>query len=205
MPKLKNTTVSKKAEATRLAILQQAFSRIYKNGYRTTSIDDIIATTQVTKGAFFYHFSNKDEMALAMIKEVMLPGMEKAMTEPLINAANPVEEIYVMMRGLLTGNTFFIVKYGCPAINLIEEMSSQNEAFNEALSTLTDKWRDALVNCIENGRAAGKIKPEASAKAIATHIMAGYAGIRNLGKLYGSSAYNDFLDSFRQYLQSLKP
>ncbi len=46
----------KKAEVTRLNILQKAFELIYVNGYQTTSIDQIIATTQVTKGAFFYHF-----------------------------------------------------------------------------------------------------------------------------------------------------
>lgn len=36
----------KKAETTRLNILQKAFELIYVKGYQTTSIDDIIATTQ---------------------------------------------------------------------------------------------------------------------------------------------------------------
>ena len=52
--------MSVKAAATRLNILQKAFGLVYQNGYRTTSVDDIIATTQVTKGAFFYHFKHKD-------------------------------------------------------------------------------------------------------------------------------------------------
>jgi hypothetical protein len=42
----------KKSAATRLMILQKAFELIYAKGYQTTSIDDIIATTKVTKGAF---------------------------------------------------------------------------------------------------------------------------------------------------------
>ncbi|RAJ08805.1 TetR family transcriptional regulator [Chitinophaga skermanii] len=50
-----------KAAATRLNMLQKAFELIYVKGFQTTSIDDILATTQVTKGAFYYHFKNKDE------------------------------------------------------------------------------------------------------------------------------------------------
>ena len=61
----------KKAEITRLNILQKAFDIIYANGYQTTSIDDIIATTKVTKGAFYYHFKSKDEMGLAIINEIL--------------------------------------------------------------------------------------------------------------------------------------
>lgn len=42
----------KKSANTRATILQQAFELIYKKGYQSTSIDEIIATTKVTKGAF---------------------------------------------------------------------------------------------------------------------------------------------------------
>ncbi|WP_312076739.1 TetR/AcrR family transcriptional regulator [Chryseobacterium sp.] len=63
----------KKSEATRLNILQKAFELIYVKGYQTASVDEIIATTQVTKGAFYYHFKTKDEMGLAIINELMIP------------------------------------------------------------------------------------------------------------------------------------
>jgi AcrR family transcriptional regulator len=57
----------KKSAATRLMILEKAFELIYAKGYQTTSIDDIIATTKVTKGAFYYHFKTKDEMGLLLL------------------------------------------------------------------------------------------------------------------------------------------
>jgi TetR/AcrR family transcriptional regulator, transcriptional repressor for nem operon len=63
-----------KATATRLNLLQKAFELIYTKGYQTTSIDDILATTQVTKGAFYYHFKTKDDMGLAIIHEILKPS-----------------------------------------------------------------------------------------------------------------------------------
>jgi TetR/AcrR family transcriptional regulator, transcriptional repressor for nem operon len=195
--------MSAKAAATRLTILQKAFELVYRNGYRTTSVDEIIATTQVTKGAFFYHFKNKDEMGLAMINEVMYPGMHDAMIKPLADNNDPVGEIYAMMHALLMENQFFIVKYGCPAINLVEEMASQNEAFQSALMKLNNQWHEAISMCVERGKTLRKIKTDINSQQVAYFIMAGYGGVRNLGKIYGSAIYKSHLDQLKIYLNSL--
>jgi AcrR family transcriptional regulator len=91
----------KKSAATRLMILQKAFELIYAKGYQTTSIDDIIATTKVTKGAFYYHFKTKDEMGLAIINELLKPQLTAGFIEPLQNNENPLEAIYQLMQHLL--------------------------------------------------------------------------------------------------------
>jgi TetR/AcrR family transcriptional regulator, transcriptional repressor for nem operon len=83
-----------KAATTRLGILQKAFDLIYQRGFQATSIDDILATTQVTKGAFFYHFKNKEEMGLALINEVMYPGMKAAFSGLTDSSSHPVEAIH---------------------------------------------------------------------------------------------------------------
>src|ERR1044071_5823658 len=103
-----------KAIETRHLILGKAFELIYVNGYQATSIDDIIATTKVTKGAFFYHFKNKDEMGLAVINELMYPSMYEAYVKPLSDSQQPVKDIYASMKYLLMEDTFLQAKYGCP-------------------------------------------------------------------------------------------
>lgn len=192
-----------KAATTRLNILQKAFELVYKNGYRTTSIDEIIATTQVTKGAFFYHFKNKDEMGIAMINEVMLPGLYKDMVLPLINSNDPITEIYASMHTLLLENPFFIVKYGCPAINLVEEMASYNETFKTALSKLTNQWQEAIAAALEKGKIMGTVRQDVNTAQAALFILSGYGGIRNLGKIYGKEIYTGHLNQLKSYLNSL--
>ena len=192
-----------KAAATRLNILQKAFELVYKNGYRTTSVDEIIATTQVTKGAFFYHFKNKDEMGIAMINEVMLPGLYNDMVLPLINSSDPIIEIYASMHTLLLENPFFIVKYGCPAINLVEEMASYNETFKTALSKLTNQWQEAIATALEKGKTMGNVRQDVNTTQAALFILSGYGGIRNLGKIYGKEIYTDHLSQLKNYLNSL--
>jgi TetR/AcrR family transcriptional repressor of nem operon len=192
-----------KAAETRLTILQKAFDLIYKNGYQATSIDVIIATTRVTKGAFYYHFKTKDEMGLAMIREVMYPGMYDSLVKPLLDAEDPVQELYGMMKDLLTTNPFFDSRYGCPAINLIDEMSPVNESFNLALSALVGQWQDAIQKCIVKGKSLGLVRQEVNPKQVSYFVTAGYGGIRNIGKMYGSSSYSIYLKELKNYLKSL--
>ncbi len=195
----------KKSEATRLNILQKAFELIYVKGYQTTSIDEIIATTQVTKGAFFYHFKNKDEMGLAIINELLKPVLNNSFIDPLTSEQDPLAAIYKMMYHLLIENKFLKPEYGCPAANFTQEMGSWNTDFNNVLNELSKQWQKTMITAIERGKKDGHVKESVNAKQVTTFVLSGYWGIRNLGKLGNSrSVYNTYLKELKHYLDMLK-
>ncbi|UKB86185.1 TetR/AcrR family transcriptional regulator [Chryseobacterium sp. MEBOG06] len=195
----------KKSEVTRLNILQKAFELIYAKGYQTTSIDEIIATTQVTKGAFYYHFKTKDEMGLAIINELLKNNFKSTFIEPLENSDHPLETIYKMVYGILMENDLLKVEYGCPTSNFTQEMAPWHTDFTKALNALSSRWENAMINCIENGKKEGTVKQNVNAKEIAVFVMSGYWGVRNLGKLENSkSVYLIYLKGLKSYFQSLE-
>lgn len=195
----------KKSEATRLNILQKAFELIYTNGYQTTSVDEIIATTQVTKGAFYYHFKTKDEMGLAIINELMIPNFKNTFIEPFQNIVNPLDGIYNLMYNLLMENDTLKVEYGCPASNFTQEMAPWNIDFTKALNTLSLQWENTMIEAIEKGKEDGWVKAEVNAKEVAVFVLSGYWGVRNLGKLENSkSVYLVYLKGLKSYFETLK-
>ncbi|EEI93119.1 transcriptional regulator, TetR family [Sphingobacterium spiritivorum ATCC 33300] len=195
----------KKAETTRLTILQKAFELIYTKGYQTTSVDDILATTQVTKGAFYYHFKNKDEMGVAIINELMKPVLIKSFIEPLQHAENPLEAIYQLMYHLLMENDFLKVEYGCPAANFTQEMAPWNVDFSKALNDISRQWVNIMTAVIEKGQQNGSVRNDVNAQQVTLFIMSGYWGIRNFGKLENSKkVYIPYLNELKNYLNSLK-
>lgn len=194
-----------KAANTRLTILQKAFELIYSKGYQTTSIDDIIATTQVTKGAFYYHFKTKDEMGVAIIEEILRPTMLESFIKPVENSANPIEDFYNMISYLLLDDPFLQVKYGCPVGNLTQEMTPWNNQFSKALTELVDQWKITIEKAVANAQKSGLIRKDVNGEQVAYFIMSGYWGIRNFGKLQdNNSCYIFYLKEFRNYLNSLK-
>lgn len=192
-----------KAANTRLMIMQKAFDLIYKNGYQATSIDTILATTKVTKGAFFYHFKNKDEMGLAMLNEIIYPGMYASWVTPLIDTQNPATDIYEMMRNVLLKVPFLRSKYGCPVVNLLEEMSPLNEDFKAGLLKPLNEWRQAIAQSIKKGKTTNQVREDIDPAQAAMFIVAGYCGIRGMGKAMGTACYAVYLQELKNYLQQL--
>lgn len=194
-----------KASETRLTILQKAFELIYINGYQATSIDEILATTKVTKGAFYYHFKNKEEMGLAVINEMMQQTMGKMLLEPMLTSPEPLKAIYEMMEYLLIQEPHLQIKYGCPTHNLIQEMSPLNESFNQALAQIMNEALESIKNAIERAKSFGQVRAEISSEQVAIFVSSSYAGIRNLGKLYQNSTYYHlYLNELQAYLNRLK-
>ncbi len=194
-----------KAIETRLTILQKAFELIYSRGYQTTSIDEIIATTQVTKGAFYYHFKNKDSMGLAIIDEILKPSMTEAFIKPLENAVNPIEEIYEMINDLLLNNPFLKLEYGCPAGNLTQEMTPWNIEFSNVLSELIHQWHSTMEKSIDRGKENGTVRNDVNAEQVVYFVMSGYWGIRNFGKVFNNNeCYHLYLKELKIYLNNLK-
>jgi TetR/AcrR family transcriptional regulator, transcriptional repressor for nem operon len=59
-------TISK-GEATRRRLLDAAQRAILEKGFTATSIDELIAECGLTKGGFFYHFKDKNDLAKALL------------------------------------------------------------------------------------------------------------------------------------------
>lgn len=195
----------KKSEATRIDILNKAFQLIYAKGYQATSIDDILATTNVTKGAFYYHFKNKEEMIVAIIEEILKTSMSNSIINPLKNDNNPLDNIYNLINDLLFNNATMSVQYGCPASNLVQEISPWNDRLSKVLESLIESWQKELIKAIQLGIERGQIKSNVEPKDVVVFILSGYWGVRNFGKAYNSeNSYHSYLKELKNYLDTLK-
>jgi TetR/AcrR family transcriptional repressor of nem operon len=61
--------VTRKGAATRTFLLQVAAEVFAERGYTEASMAELIKRSGLTKGAFYFHFSSKEQLALAVIDE----------------------------------------------------------------------------------------------------------------------------------------
>jgi TetR/AcrR family transcriptional regulator, transcriptional repressor for nem operon len=60
-------TTNIRGTSTRQRILDVAQDAVLSKGFEATSIDEIVAAVEITKGGFFYHFPDKNALARALI------------------------------------------------------------------------------------------------------------------------------------------
>jgi TetR/AcrR family transcriptional regulator, transcriptional repressor for nem operon len=59
------STPESRSTPARSRLLDAALRILREKGYNATTVDDLCAAAEVTKGAFFHHFKSKEEMAVA--------------------------------------------------------------------------------------------------------------------------------------------
>ena len=57
-----------KGERTRARLLDVAYDSIVHKGFAATSIDELVEAAGITKSGFFYHFKDKNELALGLLE-----------------------------------------------------------------------------------------------------------------------------------------
>lgn len=68
-------------------IVSAAWQLFYEKGYNRTTVDDIIALSETSKGSFYYYFSSKDELlnTLSVILDAYYEELEERMDSDMNN------------------------------------------------------------------------------------------------------------------------
>jgi TetR/AcrR family transcriptional repressor of nem operon len=88
---------------TRTGIMDAAQGLILKQGFAATSIDQIVDRAGITKGAFFYHFESKSELAHALVERyaaVDAAHLERTLDRAEHLSRDPLQRVLIFV-GLL--------------------------------------------------------------------------------------------------------
>ena len=100
-------------DATRQRLLEAAFAEMHRNGFHASSLDQILRATEVTKGALYHHFRNKQALGLAVIEEVVRPWVETRW-RPMLEADRPLEAAIAYVAEHARSVDEDMLALGCP-------------------------------------------------------------------------------------------
>ncbi len=169
-----------KAEAmeTRCAILDAAEAMFFENGVSRTTLAMIASAAQVTRGAIYFHFANKNALFEAMLKRGRLPQECFVQLDDLIQADDPLDRIRsnaVEALDFISTNTrtqkiLAIMLLRCEYVAEMEEMLVRlREADDEMLSVIRLAFEDAARR--------GLMSDEWTAEAAITTLQCAMSGL----------------------------
>jgi TetR/AcrR family transcriptional repressor of nem operon len=192
-------------EKTRQEILDAAFVEILRHGFQGASVDDIVAKTTLTKGAFYHHFPTKLDLGYALVEDVLTPMIVERWIVPLERYANPLEGIARQMDLLIGHADPATLRTGCPLNNLVQEMSPLDAGFRRRLQAALNRWIDGIEVHIRRGQESGFVDRGVDARQAAYFIVMLHEGIFGMLKGLGDPvAFHTFFASVRSYLRSIE-
>ena len=200
-----NTALKRHPDLTRQKLLEAAFDEIHRSGFRAASLDAILETTGVTKGALYHHFGSKAELGYAVVEEMVRPFVE-ANWQPAMDAPNVIDAAIRLCRELTEQRSERTLECGCPFNNLINEMSPVDEGFRERLKSILNDWREGIVRALRQGQLQGTVRRDVEPAAAAAFVIGAAEGCIGLAKANQS---REFLDAGMRglidYLEHLRP
>ena len=166
------------AEKTRARILASALSLFVKKGYEHTTFTDVAARLKMTKGAVYWHFETKEDLLIALVREMIekfqrqlgeMPAKDltflKVAETMIVRAARIVEDP--------KGSAFFLLLQ----TQVKWRADSMAATRAQLLARDPNGPYHTLIRAVENDIAAGRVRADVNPVAIAAVSMATWTGL----------------------------
>lgn len=194
----------------RLATMQRLQTKglelFYKNGYGNTSIDDILKTLELSKGAFYHHFKSKEDYFVSIVQHLLFKKIYSLLIEPVEGKEDPSNTIVITLENALDNASYNEMDYGFVLGNFITEFNGRHKEIMGYLNDILKVWEVTLITAIQKGKTDNFIARRVDSEAVATYIISSYLGIRTLMVEGNSKTLRyKYISQLRQYMKTLSP
>ena len=191
-------------ERTRERLLQAAFREIHRSGFQGASIDAILAATNVTRGALYYHFESKETLGYAVVEEKVAELTHDRWLRPMRAEGEAIDILIGVVRRIPDSPQD--VRAGCPLLLLSQEMSPLDEQFRKRLERIFLDWEEGVATLLRRGKSQGTVRSDLNPNEAARFLIATVEGYATLAKnAQDAKAWKAGIKSIVGWLRSLRP
>ena len=163
------------SEKTKATIIKAAISLFAKNGFHNTSIAQITEMCQLSKGALYWHFEDKEDLLMAVIDQVRQEWKDVLRKNLKRNwsAQKKMENILdLFVETTLENKERYVI-----FIVLIAEFTEVDERFERALREGFMEFFEFIAQIIDDGKSEGSIHKDINTNLMAIAFMGVWQGV----------------------------
>ncbi|MEU6505028.1 ScbR family autoregulator-binding transcription factor [Streptomyces sp. NPDC046942] len=166
---------------TRLQVLLGAAELFTERGFRQTSVQDVADRVEMTKGAVYFHYPNKEALAVAIVEEhyahwpKLVDEVSKEGLSPLTTAARMLE------RAALAFQEDVIVQAGA-------RLQIERPQIDAELPTPYVDWIALLRSLLTAAEEAGELRPGVEPERAARSLVSAFFGSQHVSDVLSGRA-----------------
>jgi len=188
-------------------IITESLKLFSLKGFLRTSISDILAATNSSKGGFYNHFRSKDDLYFAVLKKAKNVWRERNL-DGLTEIENPVDKIKKLLANYKDKYLKDSINFpgGCIFVTLSVELDDQRPDLASELKKGFDGLKSLINRLLDEGKKSGQVRRELNTMAITEMIFAGMVGASVIYGLEKSAiALDQRIDYLFEVLDGLAP
>lgn len=149
------TNVTKEEpQSTKERILDAALSIFSSKGYHDTRLDEIVAESQTSKGAIYFHFPNKERLFLALVDQ-FADLLERRVTEAIEGSPPGMGRVRVALDATLDAFS----KYRRPAKILLVQAVGLGTTFENKRLEINERFAQLIETYLREAVEVGDVAP----------------------------------------------
>ncbi len=185
-----------RARSTRSAIIRAAARVFEEQGYGGASLAAVATGAGVTKGALYFHFAAKEDLAVAVIEEQhAIASADGARVQALNRPA--LETMILTCRG------FAVQLMEHPVMRAGIRLTFEASAFGHDVRQPYLDWAMRFGELAREGQQDGDLRADLDAEAFALLIVGAYTGVQMVSNIL--TGRQDVFDRLRDLWQLLLP
>jgi TetR/AcrR family transcriptional repressor of nem operon len=191
---------------TKDRIIFESMKLFSMKGFLSTSISDILTASGISKGGFYNHFKNKEELFASVLTEARriwrkktLSGLDK-IDKPIAKAQRLLENYrdkYLMDSADFPG--------GCIFITLSVELDDQLPHLSSGIHNGFKNLKAMIQRLLDQAKASGELRDDVSTEAVSEIIFSGMLGASVMYGLGKSSVnLNKAIQALLDYMDAAK-
>ena len=162
-----------KGRATRDRVLDAATELVFEHGVAGTTLDDVRAAANVSKGQLYHYFADKDDLVHAVIDRTVQQVLG---AQPRLTNLSSWAAIAAWFDDLVQLQVDRHAIGGCPIGSLAGELAETDEQARTELAAGFDRWEAPLREGLGQMQADGKLLRSADPTRLATATLAAIQG-----------------------------
>lgn len=166
-------SLTARGAATRARIVNAAANLIYKHGVDRTSLDHVMAASDVSKSQLYHYFADKD----ALVLEVIALQAERVLAaqEPHLGALDSLQALRAWGQAIIRLNEQAHMR-GCPLGSLADELANTSESARKRLAGSFGAWIDRIEHRLAKMRDRGELAKSADPRELAIALLGAVEG-----------------------------
>lgn len=182
-------------EVTKNALLEAGAQIMIEKGYTNTGIQEVLETTGVPKGSFYYYFDSKEDFALQVIDYSDANYAEYLKKYFEDKTLSPIERLKAYCNEGKKSLEDNQCRKGCLIGNLSQEMSDQSDVLRARLEQSLTRTRNTFAKAMKEGQQKGLINSKLDHVQLAEFFLAGWHGALMRAKtMKNSSPVTSFIN-----------
>ncbi len=162
-----------KGRATRDRVLDAATELVFEHGVAGTTLDDVRAAANVSKGQLYHYFADKGDLVHAVIDRTVEQVLS---AQPRLTNLSSWAAIAAWFDDLVQLQVNRHAIGGCPIGSLAGELGETDEQARTELAAGFDRWEAPLREGLRQMQADGKLRRSADPARLATATLAAIQG-----------------------------